>query len=191
MSIISSTPETPSIWIMGLSAAGKSTLAKAFVERLRASGRQCVLLDGDQIRAAFEDRLGYDPESRRKQTERVLRLARLISSQGVTTVVAIIHPFESDRETCRRYLPRYFQVYLKCDLEVCLARDHKNVYAPAMSGGAKNVVGLDIPFERPMSSDLVFDSARMTPDEMVEALWQTVETQFSAPRPALMAEAST
>ena len=64
---------TSSIWIMGLSASGKSTQANLLVNRLRRSGYPCMLLDGDEIRSVFQERLGYKPEARRVQTRGVMR----------------------------------------------------------------------------------------------------------------------
>jgi len=172
------TPAQPagSIWIMGLSSSGKSTLAELLVARLRSEGYPCLLLDGDQIRTVFEERLGYDPESRRKQTARVLRLARLIAKQGILPVVAIIHSVEADREMCRNAMPGYFEVWLKCALDVCVGRDTKNVYRPALDGKAANVVGLDIPYEEPRHADIVLDSGTTTPGMMLERLWGAIET---------------
>ena len=172
-----------SIWIMGLSSSGKSTLAELLVARLRAEGYPCLLLDGDQIRQVFEERLGYDPESRRNQTARVLRLARLIAKQGILPVVAIIHSVEADRAMCRSAMPGYFEVWLKCALDVCVERDTKNVYRPALDGKASNVVGLDIPYEEPRHADIVLDSGAMTPATMLDRLWQAIETPLLAHGP--------
>ncbi|MBL95206.1 MAG: putative adenylyl-sulfate kinase [Alphaproteobacteria bacterium MarineAlpha3_Bin5] len=108
-----------SVWIMGLSAAGKSTLSSLLVNRLRENRYPCILIDGDQIRSIFPERLGYDPESRRKQTQRVRAVAQWISSQGVLPIVAIIHPFEDDRRACRESIHNYFEVYLKCLTPTC------------------------------------------------------------------------
>lgn len=166
-----------SIWIMGLSAAGKSTLAKGLVARLRDNNYPCMLIDGDEVRAIFPERLGYDPESRRKQTQRILALTQWVSGQGILPVVAIIHPFEDDRRRCRESLSRYVEVYLHCELSECMKRDKKNVYAEALKGNAKNVVGVDIPYDKPEHADLVFNSAELAPDAMLDTLWKYVESE--------------
>jgi adenylylsulfate kinase-like enzyme len=161
---------TGSLWIIGLSSAGKSTLARRVIERLRAAHVPTMLLDGDQVRLAFEDRLGYDPDSRHQQTLRVLRLARMVSAQGILPVVAIIHPFEADRAHCRQTLPGYFEVHLDCTLSECERRDRaegKNVYKP----GAPNVVGHDIPYEKPLHPDLVLPAASLPPEQLEHRLF--------------------
>ncbi len=166
-----------SVWIIGLSASGKSTLSKLLVAKLRANGYPCVLLDGDDVRAIFHDRLGYDPEARRQQTQRVARLTRWATSQGILAVVAVIHPFEADRKKCRETLPGYFEAYLDCDVSVCAQRDTKNLYRPAFEGRAANVVGVDIPYEKPEHPDLVLKSAGQTPEQMCAVLWERLERE--------------
>lgn len=173
-----------SIWIIGLSSAGKTTLAQLLTKRLWEKGYPNILLDGSQIRAIFEERLGYDIESRRKQTRRVLRLAQWVSSQGILPVVAIIHPFEDDRVKCRNSLQGYFETYLKCDLKVCIERDTKNVYLPALEGKAKNVVGLDIPYDTPANADIVLETDKLSPEQSLEILWAEIERKFF-PKPRL------
>jgi adenylyl-sulfate kinase len=167
-----------SIWIMGLSAAGKSTLAGLLSERLRQEGYPCMLLDGEEVRRIFDEKLGYDEASRRKQTQRIVRLTRWISDQGILPVVAIIHPFEDDRADCRATLDGYFEVYLKCPLEACVLRDAKNVYQPAIDGTAKDVVGIDIPYDPPTQSDLVLESDKLSPGELLDILWEWVKTEL-------------
>lgn len=176
--LTSTTLENPgSIWIIGLSSAGKSTLAKLLVDKLHANGYPCMLVDGDEVRAIFEERLGYDPDSRRKQTRRILALTRWVSNHGILPIVAIIHPFEDDRKRCREALDKYYEVYLECDLAACIKRDTKNVYQPALDGKAGNVVGLDIPYDEPGNPDLILDSTHLTPEEMLDTLWEYLEQQ--------------
>lgn len=175
-SLTSNTVENPgSIWLIGLSSAGKSTLARLLVQKLHENDYPCMLIDGDEVRAIFDDRLGYDPEARRKQTQRILRLTRWVSGQGILPVVAIIHPFEDDRKKCREALDRYYEVYLECELPACIKRDTKNVYKPALEGKANNVVGLDIPYDKPENPDLVLDSTNLSPDRMLETLWENIQ----------------
>ncbi|CUW37998.1 putative adenylyl-sulfate kinase [Magnetospirillum sp. XM-1] len=164
------------IWIAGLSSAGKSTLARLLVNRLEERGYPCMLLDGDEVRSVFPERLGYDPESRRRQTGRVMALAKLIARQGILPIVAIIHPFEEDRRRCREELENYVEVYLRCPIEECRRRDTKSVYAEGAD--AHNVVGVDIPYETPTNPTVVFDSGTHSPGEMLEELWEVVQERI-------------
>lgn len=160
--------ESRSIWIIGKPCAGKTTLAKLLCERLRNDGQPCILLDGDEVRDVFENKLGFDPASRRKQTGRIRKLVNLIGGGGVLPVVAIIHPFEDDRAQCRRDFSGYFEVALTCDMKELIRRDSKKLYLPALQGKKRHVVGVDIPFDDPDTADLIIESDRFSPEEMLE-----------------------
>jgi len=172
-----------SIWIIGLSSAGKSTIANLLVRRIRENGYPCMLLDGDQIRDIFPERLGYEQEARRKQTERVLRLVKWVSEQGILPIIAIIHPFEDDRQRCRESLDGYFELYLKCDLKTCMDRDikiQKHVYPwnEEEQHVLHNIVGVDIPFDEPLTPDLVLESDQLSADEILEILWERTQAEI-------------
>lgn len=165
-------PSIRTVWIIGPPCSGKTTLARLLVARLRAANRPAMLLDGDEIRAVFENQLGYDAASRRKQTARVLRLARWVLRQDIIPVVAIIHPFADDRAMCRDSLPGYFEVYLKCDMKERIRRDTKKLYLPAMAGEKRHVVGVDIAYEEPDRTDLTLESDLLTPEQSLDEVWR-------------------
>ena len=181
--------EIKTIWIIGLSGAGKTTLARLVIKRLQESGHPCVIIDGSEARDLFENKLGFDPDSRRKQTGRIKNLALWAIGQKIIPVVALIHPFEDDRARCRTEIEGYYEVYLKCALDECIRRDDKNVYAPAMEGRGKFVVGLDIPYDEPLDVELVLESDRHAPEELLEVLWQALkdrlhDNRLTVPAPA-------
>ncbi len=148
------------------------------VDKLRENDYPCMLVDGDEVRAIFDERLGYDPASRRRQTQRILALTRWVSGHGILPIVAIIHPFEDDRQRCRASLEKYFEIYLHCELPECIRRDTKGVYRPAIDGKAQNVVGIDIPYDPPGTPDLTLDSTHVSPEEMLDTLWTYMERQI-------------
>ena len=164
--------EITTVWIIGPPCVGKTTLAKLFVSRLREHNQACLLLDGDEVRDIFENKLGFDIKSRRKQTERVKRLVKLVAGGGVLPVVAVIHPFEKDRATCREQFPGYFEVALDCGMKELLNRDNKKLYLPAMRGDKKHVVGVDIPFDPPDHADLSLNSESLGPEKLLDILWE-------------------
>ena len=168
------TPTISSIWIIGLSSAGKTTLARKLVDRLSSIGKPCILIDGNEVRDLFDKKLDYDPQSRRKQTERIRKLTHWISRNGIIPIVAIIHPFEDDRRKCRGDLPGYYEIYLDCDLKTLELRDNKGLYAPARRGEKKHVVGIDIPYEPPQDTDMVVNTAHSTADEILDFVWSKV-----------------
>ena len=162
------------IWVIGPPCSGKTTLARLIVARSRQSGISAMLLDGDDIRKIHDTQLGYDPASRRKQTLRVRKLAEWVMGQDILPVVAIIHPFQEDRMACRQALSGYFEISLECDLKERIRRDTKKLYLPAIRGEKRHVVGVDIPFEDPVTSELVLDSSAKSPEELLADVWQKI-----------------
>lgn len=172
------TDDIGNLWFIGLSAAGKTTLGRLAAKLLRERGIPCVSVDGNDIRDLFEKKFGFDPQSRRKQTNRIKNISKWLSSNGVLPIVSIIHPFEDDRVRCREELDGYYEVFLDCEINTCMFRDDKNVYAPAMEGQKKHVIGLDIPFEPPKQYDLMLDSGTNSPEALLEMLWVEIESKL-------------
>jgi cytidine diphosphoramidate kinase len=149
------------IWLTGLSGAGKTTLGRALHRLWREHAPNTVLLDGDEVRRVFGDDAGPEPYTvpgRRRNAERMAALCALLDGQEINVVCCILSIFSDLRATNRSRYSRYFEVYLQAPLEVLAARDGKNLYAPALRGETRNVVGVDIPFEPPADSDLVIDT---------------------------------
>lgn len=150
------------VWIIGLSGSGKSTLGRELAEQWRSIAANTVLLDGDEIRALFRHDRGSEPytvEGRRVNAERIVRLCEFLDVQGINVVCCILSIFQDMRTQNRRLFSSYYEVFLDAPLEVLIRRDVKDLYAPAQRGEVRNVVGIDIPFERPVGADFVIDSS--------------------------------
>ncbi|MGB0670889.1 MAG: adenylyl-sulfate kinase [Rhodospirillales bacterium] len=142
------------IWIIGLSAAGKSTVAREVVRLLGESHIPSVLLDGDLLRDVWGQSLGYDLDSRRENADRTCRLGRMLEQQGICVVTAILSLFPESRLWNRQNLNRYFEVYLDVPMEELKRRDPKGLYAKAERGEMDQVVGLDLTWQPPEAPDL-------------------------------------
>jgi len=155
------------IWVTGLSGSGKTTLCDAIWRSLKPVVPQLVLLDGDAIRIAFGGGLGYREEDRVVQINRIQNVAKILSDQGLTVLVAALYSNPELLGWNRQNLKNYFEIYLEASLETLRARDGKKLYAMAESGEMTNVVGVDIVWHAPDSPDLVFDTSNpTTPGEM-------------------------
>jgi|TARA_B100002003_G_scaffold242255_1_gene265057 adenylylsulfate kinase len=142
------------IWIIGLSGAGKTTLAKEVVAKICGSETNVVLIDGDMIREVFGNDLGHTLEDRRQNADRVCRLCRFLDDQGIHVVCAILSLFPESRLWNRDNIKNYYEVYIETPIEHLQKRDYKGLYRKFSEGEIKNVAGMDIEFIPPDSPDL-------------------------------------
>ena len=159
------------VWITGLSAAGKTTLATAVARRLREQGEAVVLLDGDDLREALGATTEYAREARLMLAFKYARLARMIARQGVTVVVGTIALFKEIQAWNRANQPGYFEVYLKVPLEELRRRDPKGIYRRFDAGELKSVAGLDLPIDEPVAPHVLLSYVPgLGPDTMLSII---------------------
>jgi len=163
------------LWITGLSAVGKSTIAKAYLRAKTNSSVSTVLLDGDAVRELFGGDLGYDEQSRIEHIKRIQRLAKFLSDQGLDVVVAALYSNEQILSVNRALFEDYFEVYLKADLNYLKLRENKSLYTKAEKGEIVDVVGVDIKWYEPKLPDLVIQMNKLRPpleiaEEIVSAM---------------------
>lgn len=142
-------------WLFGRSGAGKTTLANRLCQELRGLDRPVVFIDGDLARSGLCSDLGFTPGSRTENHRRVAEVARLVSEQEITVVVATMAPEYEQRDLVQRVLgDRIIWVYVEAPLEECLRRDPKGLYRKAKDG--KLNLLLDYPFDTPRPQEQEF-----------------------------------
>jgi adenylyl-sulfate kinase len=159
------------LWFTGLSGAGKSTLSERLMTRFRESGAKAELLDGDEVRAALSPNLGFSQEDRNTQVRRLGFVSRLLSRNGVISVVAAISPYRDVRDEVKRGIPNFIEIFVDCPIEVLTARDVKGLYKRALAGEIEHFTGISDPYEAPVDADVVIHSDRESVDESLEKIW--------------------
>ena len=146
------------VWIVGLSGAGKTTLANQIVYKLRENGKKIVHLDGDLIRNLYGNDIGHSIEDRKKNADRICKLCKFLDLQEIDVVTSILSIFPESRQWCRDNLINYYEVFIKTDIQILKTRDSKGIYKKFDRGLIKNVAGLDLNFIEPDCPDLIINN---------------------------------
>lgn len=161
--------ENKCIWLLGLSGAGKTTLANSVAAKLPS--QKVKILDGDILRQGINKDLGFSKNDRLENVRRTAEIARLFIDEGYWVIVALITPFEAMRQNNRRILgEKYIEVFVDTPISVCEQRDPKGLYAKVAQNQLKNFTGKDSPFERPLAPDLTIFTETNTIDQCSEQI---------------------
>ncbi len=157
-------------WLTGLAGAGKTTVGKLLLERLKEEGGNVIYLDGDQLRQVWPN-MGYCRESRFKVSMQNGRLCKLLSDQGFDVVCATISLFWKTQEWNRLNISNYFEIYLRVPMPILFERDQKGLYSKSEKGIVNNVYGVNIKIEEPKTPDLTIENYMpRTPELAVEKI---------------------
>lgn len=158
-------------WITGLSGAGKTTIGSMLYEHLKKKKSNVVILDGDMVRSAFGNDLGYSQEERLRCAMRYSGLSRLLTEQGIDVVCCTISMFDEVRDWNRNHIKNYLEIFLDVPIEVLQMRNQKNLYQDVKKGKAANVVGMDLQLQLPRNPDIrIVNDGSSTPKEIFDFL---------------------
>jgi adenylyl-sulfate kinase len=162
------------VWLTGLPASGKSTLAVEVEALLVGAGRPALRLDGDNLRHGLNGDLGFSAEDRAENVRRTAEVAALLADAGVLVLVALVSPYRADRDAARAVHARlelpFVEVHVATSLEECERRDPKGLYARARAGELSHLTGVDDPYEPPVAPDVVVSGSEPL-DEAVALVW--------------------
>lgn len=160
------------IWLTGLSAAGKSTLAFALERILIEAGHLCYVLDGDNVRHGLNNNLGFSAEDRSENIRRVAEVAKLMNDAGLIVITAFISPFQADRDKARAIIGDgvFQEIFVDAGLDACESRDPKGLYKKARAGQIPDFTGISSPYEAPLNPELVITSGEQNKMASLAAL---------------------
>lgn len=164
------------VWLTGLSAAGKSTIARAVEQRLFADGVRVARLDGDNVRHGLCGDLGFSHDDRAENIRRVAEVAALLHELGHVVLCAFISPYRADRAFARSRVPdgHFLETWVKCDLAECERRDPKGLYRKAHAGELTGFTGVDDVYEEPLKPELVVDTTAVDAARAADAVYQAI-----------------
>ncbi len=152
------------VWLTGLSAAGKSTVAFALERTLTDLRYVAYVLDGDNIRHGLNRDLGFSRQDRSENIRRIAEVARLMNDAGLIVITAFISPYREDRMLAKQIIgaEHFVEIYVNTPLETCEARDPKGMYRRARAGEIPEFTGVNAPYEPPLTPDLTIDTSTGT-----------------------------
>jgi adenylylsulfate kinase len=163
------------VWLTGLSGAGKSTIATALATELRAHGRKVEILDGDVVRENLSKGLGFSKEDRDTNIRRIGFVADLLTRNGVVVIVAAISPYREIRDEVREMIGRFVEVHVDCTIDELTRRDVKGLYKKALAGEIKNFTGVSDPYESPLDPEVRVDSSVESLEESLAKVLAAVD----------------
>jgi adenylylsulfate kinase len=179
------------VWMTGLSASGKSTIACILEQLLLHQGKAAYRLDGDNVRfglnkdakslkeksgysdeAAKRFGIGFSAEDRGENIRRIGEVAKLFADAGVIAITSFISPYAKDRDAVRanNKAGEFVEVYIKVSLEAAEKRDPKGLYKKARAGEIKGFTGIDDPYEAPVNAELVVDTEQLTAEDAAKQI---------------------
>lgn len=172
------------LWLTGLSASGKSTIAIRVEQILTERGHFAYVLDGDNVRHGLNSNLGFSPEDRTENIRRVGEVGRLFVDAGAVVLTAFISPYRADRDKVRARFDAgdFIEVYVNAPLDVCEQRDPKGLYKKAREGKIPEFTGISAPYEAPEKPEIVLDTAAEDAEACARRLVAILEERGVVPR---------
>lgn len=160
------------LWLTGIPAAGKTTIAQATHAELKALGYACVVLDGDELRRGLCQDLGLSDSDRLEHVRRTAEVARLFCTQGSIVLASLISPRLAHRALAQRIIgsDAFVEVFVDTPLALAEARDPKGLYRQARSGALSGLTGLDAVYEAPLAAPVRLTTANMSCASCVQSL---------------------
>ena len=164
------------VWLTGLSASGKSTLAYELERRLHDLGHASYVLDGDNIRHGLSSDFGFSPEGRKENIRRISEVAKLFNDAGIVMITAFISPYRADRALANGILgpERFVETHIAADITVCERRDPRGLYQKARAGTIPEFTGVSAPYEEPGQPTVRVDTGTLSVEQSIEQLLAVV-----------------
>ena len=167
------------LWMTGLSGAGKSTISNELEKRLYTQGYQTMSLDGDNVRLRLNQDLAFSENDRNENIRRVAEVARLMNDAGLIVITSFITPTNAMRDMAKEIIGDSFvEIYVQASFEECEKRDVKGLYAKARKGQIPNFTGIGSDFEQPNQADIVIDTEKLSVEQSVDAIIEFIQNKI-------------
>lgn len=163
------------IWFTGLPCCGKTTIADQVAIVLKNKKYTVEQLDGDIIRQGMTCDLGFSKKDRDENIKRVTSIAKTLTQNNVIVLASFVSPYREQRRNARKEIQKFFEVYVRCPVEICIQRDVKGMYKKAIEGKITHFTGVDDPYEEPEHPELILDTDKESVEESVQKVFKKLE----------------
>lgn len=146
------------LWITGLSGAGKTTIGTEVYNIFKNKYLNTVFIDGDVIREILGNDLGHTIEDRKKNAIRISKMCEFLTNQNINVVCATMSLFKEIHDLNRKNIKYYYEIFIDVNIDELVKRDSKGLYAKALRGEIKNVIGIDLHFDKPENPFMIIDN---------------------------------
>jgi adenylyl-sulfate kinase len=176
------------VWLTGLSAAGKSTIGRLVAAELERRGALVEVLDGDVVRTHLSKGLGFSKPDRDRNILRIGWVASRLTRAGAAVVVSAISPYRDTRREARAFVEEhgtFVEVYVATSIEECERRDPKGLYQRARAGEIAEFTGVSDPYESPEHAEVEIHTEGRTPEESAALVMAKLEELGLVPAEAI------
>lgn len=163
------------IWLTGIPASGKTSVARALLPLIEQRGQRAVLIDSDELRAILTPQPRYTDEERDWFYGVITALAAWLTESGINVLIAATANRRAYRDAARQRIARFAEVYVRCPIDVCRARDPKGLYAAATAGHITHLPGIGADYEPPLDPDATIDTAADAPEHVARSLLRQLD----------------
>jgi len=177
------------VWVTGLPGSGKSTIARALLDKMREQNVHAQILSSDMLRKVMTPNPRYTEEERSIVYGTIVFIAKLLTENGVNVIIDATANRRRYRSKARKEIPFFVEAYIRCSLKVCIKRESKrrgytyhapeDIYKKAFTGESKTVPGIGAPYEEPFDPEVTVDSENMNPDECAQKILEMIIKKFS------------
>ncbi len=146
------------IWITGLSGSGKTTIGQELYKKIKQKNTNTVFLDGDSFREILGNDLGHTSNDRLENAKRISRMCVFLILQDINVVCATMSLYKEVHQLNRNKIKNYFEIFIECKIEELIKRDQKGLYSAAINNKIQNIVGIDLPYDKPTNCELIINN---------------------------------
>ncbi|MBX3303878.1 MAG: adenylyl-sulfate kinase [Nitrospira sp.] len=163
------------VWLTGLPASGKSTIARELTTQLETLGFTVDVLESDAVRRVLTPHPTYSQAERDLFYRALAFMGTRLVSHGITVIFDATANRRTYRDFARSLIPRFIEVAVECPLELAMRRDYKGTYRRGQRGESATVPGLQEPYEAPLNPEVRIDTTKVSAKEAAGMILKFVQ----------------